>query len=293
MPQADRGFSEWSLVSEHDRTAAGELVETADADGLPPGNHPLEVAARRGLGPLSEKGREIWHGHTRPCVSCGQLVLRHAPACDYCAQDLTDEMIEKMRAVAGPWYVLEHVRPFPGVNIDRIIRQIHRGVLTETSIIRGPATDYQWKYAVETPGLCRYFNKCWNCFEVVQTVDTHCPACLSNLTFERSRPHATGPPPSTKDRFDSQPPAPLATPPRIRAPALEELSAALGTSDARPRRADRRTEPRVGPVSVRWIVAAMLLAAILVLIWLTRIRSQEPVNSSGLHTPAARSVDST
>ena len=49
---------------------------------LPPGNHPLEVAARRGIGPLSPHGAEIWHGHAVPCVTCGQLVRRDATECD-------------------------------------------------------------------------------------------------------------------------------------------------------------------------------------------------------------------
>ncbi len=73
-------------------------VEPEPAVELPPGSHPLEVAARRGIGPLSPRGREVWHGHARPCVSCGQLVLHDAAECDECGQDLSQEMLEKMRA---------------------------------------------------------------------------------------------------------------------------------------------------------------------------------------------------
>jgi hypothetical protein len=80
---------------------------------LPPGNHALEVAARRGLGPLSPLGRKTWHGEARPCVSCGQLVHRDDQACEECGQDLSDEMVEKMLAHAGPWYVAEHVGRSP------------------------------------------------------------------------------------------------------------------------------------------------------------------------------------
>lgn len=154
---------------------------------LPPGDHPLEVAARRGIGPLSKLGQAVWHGDSAPCVSCGQLVRRGHVECPDCGQDLTPDMIEKMRAHAGPWYVLEHVRPFPGVSLDRLIRQIRRGVLTATSIVRGPSTDYQWRFAIETPGLCRFFGRCWSCHDPIKPDDAHCQSCLAYLGFEPPR----------------------------------------------------------------------------------------------------------
>ena len=150
---------------------------------LPPGDHANEIAARNGFGPLSPLTGEIWHGRAMPCVSCGQLVRRGAEECAECGQDLSDEMLDRMLLHAGPWYVHEHVRPFPGVTRERIIRQILRGVLNETSIVRGPETDHQWWFAVETPGLCRYFEKCWHCHGDVAPEHLFCPACLSDLRF--------------------------------------------------------------------------------------------------------------
>jgi len=150
---------------------------------LPPGNHALEIAARRGIGPLSLLGRDAWHGEARPCVSCGQLVRRDALECDQCGQDLSEQMLDKMRIHCGPWYVHEHVRPFPGVTLERIVRQIRRGVIGETSIIRGPETNHQWRFAVETPGICRFFNSCWQCQEEIETTDAHCPDCGAPLGF--------------------------------------------------------------------------------------------------------------
>lgn len=156
-----------------------------DPGETPLGDHPLEVAARRGIGPLSPLAHDVWHGDSMPCVSCGQLVRRGTLECEDCGQDLSGEMLERMRAHAGPWYVLEHLRPFPGVSLERIIKQIRRGLITEVSIVRGPSTDYQWRYAVETPGICRYFGKCWHCHHEVAPADTYCPACLSYLSFEK------------------------------------------------------------------------------------------------------------
>ncbi len=156
----------------------------------PPGDHALEIAARAGLGPLSPLRAEVWHGQARPCVSCGQLVKRNATICHYCDQNLGDDMLRKMRAHAGPWYVLEHVRPFPGVTLERIVRQIRRGVIEETSIVRGPETNHQWRFAVETPGLCRFFGKCWRCHQSVELEESHCSECGVPLGFG-IRPGAT------------------------------------------------------------------------------------------------------
>jgi hypothetical protein len=156
-------------------------------DALPEGGHALEVAARAGFGPLSSLAQEVWHGQSVPCVSCGQLVHRDATGCEHCGQDLSEEMIQKMRQHAGPWFVLEHLRPFPGVSLERVIRQIRRGLISETSIVRGPSNDYQWRFAVETPGLCRYFGKCWCCHAEVTLSDAYCAQCLHYLSFEKPR----------------------------------------------------------------------------------------------------------
>ncbi len=154
---------------------------------LPPGDHPLEIAARRGFGPMSRLGRITWHGQASPCVSCGQLVLRGQLGCDQCGQDLSDLMLARMREHAGPWYVFEHVRPFPGISIQRILRLIRRGLITETSIVRGPATDHQWRFAGETPGLCRYFGRCWQCSQLVTLNDRRCPQCAVDLLPEGAK----------------------------------------------------------------------------------------------------------
>jgi len=249
---------------------------------VPQGDHPLEIAARRGIGPLSPLGGEVWHGHAEPCVSCGQLVRRYANACDHCGQDLSEGMLAKMRAHAGPWYVLEHVRPFPGVNLDRIVRQIRRGVLTETSIVRGPATEYQWRFAVETPGLCRYFGRCWNCHKQVEPSDSHCKACLSDLSFEAGM--AKGPGPDSAGRSVSLAAA------AARGPSgqLTELSAALRGGQVPTHDPVWEAPPRVGRLPVGWITAAILAVALAVLLWFTQWRGREINPRSGTPSPTVQ-----
>ncbi len=314
-------------------TAPDERADL-DLDDLPPGDHALEVAARKGFGPLSPIVKRVWHGDAVPCVTCGQLVRRGDDRCDHCGQDLSEEMVEKMRAHAGPWYVLEHLRPFPGVALDRIVRQIRRGLITETSIVRGPSTDYQWRFAVETPGLCRYFGKCWHCHHEVRPSDTYCQGCLSHLSFEKPRPltaipaaeprdssragspthpeprasaragspthpepqasaradvpspraasgsertSLTGAPPSgTGDRPSTHTPAsvePPASPVLHPGGELAKLANVVHHLEAIPA-SNWDGRPRLGPLTATWIAVAILLVAIIGLIWMARVRSQ-------------------
>jgi len=262
---------------------SGQPAEVNGDDGLPQGDHPLEIAARAGIGPLSPLVAEAWHGCAKPCVTCGQLVRRDQEECSHCGQDLSEKMIEKMRAHAGPWYVLEHVRPFPGVSLERIIRQIYRGVLTETSIVRGPSTDFQWRFAVETPGLCRHFNRCWYCHEGVSLEDTHCPACLSHLLSEKPQPKGTEKPRTTKDLFDVSEITHPRRPPIRSSGHLHELSAALEEVDPLVLGAERQHPPRIGRIPVTWFVAVLIVVVIAVLIWLTSLRTP---NTSRPHPTA-------
>ena len=237
---------------------------------MPPGDHALEVAARAGIGPLSPLGRDVWHGESRPCVSCGQLVRRGTKECDHCEQDLRDEMVEKMRVHAGPWYVLEHVRPFPGVSLERIIRQVRRGLITETSIVRGPATEHQWRFAVETPGLCLFFGKCWDCQREVAPTQTNCPHCLSHLNFEQPKPAPVSVAiPMTPEPMET-------TEPRLHSSGeLAELRAAVSQADLPLQEPLWDDPPRVAGIRATWVVLTVLVIVIASLVVLTQSRSEQ------------------
>ncbi len=291
-----------------DESQTPAAADPTAENNLPPGSHALEVGARRGIGPLSPHGGEVWHGHALPCVSCGQLVPRDASECDQCAQDLTPAMLEKMRAHAGPWYVLEHIRPFPGVSLERIVRQINRGLITETSIVRGPSTDYQWRFAVETPGLCRYFGRCWSCHEAVSASDGYCRHCLSYLSFEKPRatpdaspaptavepkgvamttatlapnqspererrvPEATGQPAPAKTPLGATSvPAPAETP----SDHLKDLSAVVDRTALPMHEPIWDEPPRIGGIRATWIAAVLLAIVIVALMFLTQSRSDD------------------
>ena len=203
----------------------------------------VEIGAKRGIGPMSPLGERVWHGESRPCVSCGELVRRTAARCDQCGQLLSGEMIYRMRQYSGPWYVLEHVRPFPGVSKDRLLLQIERKVLTATTIVRGPTTHHQWRYAGETPGLSKYLGLCWACQAPVHSDGSVCPVCRKNLDSDGEEVLIEGD--ETLAPRDAR---------------LDELRAAV--QSAGPRRRGLDDPARIAGVPAWWIVSVLVLVLV-------------------------------
>ncbi|HRX85693.1 MAG TPA: hypothetical protein P5572_11810 [Phycisphaerae bacterium] len=259
---------------------------TADSQPTPASAHRLsavELGAQRGIGPMSPQGLKVWHGESYPCVSCGELVRRSAIVCDQCGQDLSLRMIVKMQAHAGPWYVHEHVRPFPGVTLERLVRQAQRGILTATTIVRGPTTFHQWRFAAETPGLSKHLGVCWNCQGRVSAADMRCPQCRVDLDrpagIEHGAPASPPPPPPASPVPAGKAPTPAAQPAAAVHPAsaafrpapatgdLEQIRAALGAAPAMNRKPARG-------LPVGYIIAVILILAIGSLLMVVRMRQQ-------------------
>lgn len=261
----------------------GTLDDSAD------GNHPSEIAARQGYGPLSPLASQVWHGESKPCVTCGQLVQRDAAECAHCGQNLQPEMIDKMRARAGPWYVLEHLRPFPGVGLDLIIRQIRRGLITETSIVRGPSTDYQWRYAVETRGLSKYFNRCWNCYTLLTPADTYCQSCKEYLLFDQAQSVQSAPNSGIQNVAAT---LHEMTPPVLK--NTDDLNMLRDALNQVPVQQHELTdEPStIAGFHVAWVGAAILVTVILGLIWITSLRSNTTNARNQTTSPVPQAVDS-
>jgi len=193
-------------------------------------------------------------------------------------------MADRMRAFAGPWYVLDHVRPFPGVTYERFVRQIRRGVLTETTVVRGPTTDHQWRFAAEAPGLSKYLGVCWKCHGRVIPREITCPSCgvdLGELTDH-----------STNGRMTHVGAIPPTDPPEVESPALKELRAVIETM---PRPAMQDARPRQErSIKTSWIVATILIGVILAALVVAGSagRAGRHAQPTDLDTPASLSVGS-
>lgn len=218
--------------------------------------HPLAVAAKLGFGPLSDQARSAWHGSATPCASCAQLVQRDAIECPHCGQDLRREMLEKMARHSGPWFVYDNIRPFPGVSLERIVRQIKRGVLQRTTIIRGPTTFSQWRFAGETPLIAKLLGCCWQCQARVLGTERFCPQCKVVLDgYYRSDEEATATP-SSADSFEPG------------MPQLAELSRALQDSgvDTNLTHLTHRRDAPLGKTALIFLGVAVVVVGLLVAI---------------------------
>ena len=199
------------------------------------------------------------------------------------------------------------------MTLERIIRQLRRGVLTHVSIVRGPETNHQWRFAVETPGLCRYFGRCWNCHEEVKLADTHCPTCKCDLRFKHMRALAAAAARRANSLEDTgeltalspdNAPAPRPSKPREGSPAsstaklegsspsdvaaradalaavhvvagdLDELTDALKQVGTQPGDAVVDQPPRVAGLSVIWFAAGLVIIALVVLMLVSRWRDR-------------------
>lgn len=219
--------------------------------------HPLAVGARGGIGPLSEQGKEVWHGQSTPCASCAQLNGRVAAHCAHCGQDLGQAMLSKMAKHSGSWFVYDTARPFPGVSLERMIHLINKSALRPTSIVRGPTTYYQWRFAAETPLICKYLGRCWSCQSPVTAQRNDCPQCKVALdgNFKAEPPgQARGNAPVVNDGANSL------------TPELAELSKAVRISDPdrSPAQLARKAERPLGKAPLIFLVIAVIVVALIV-----------------------------
>lgn len=125
-----------------------------------------------------------WRAGRRVCVACGEVFARSETRCPQCLQDHSPEALSRLADFAGNWFVFDPDHPVPGVKLDFLIKQARRGNLTATTIVRGPETKQQWKFAGETPGLAQHVGLCWFCGQQVQPSDPACPSC--HVSFELS-----------------------------------------------------------------------------------------------------------
>jgi hypothetical protein len=185
-------------------------------------------------------------------------------------------MITKMQAHCGPWYVHEHVRPFPGVSLERLIRQARRGNLTATTIVRGPTTYHQWRFAAETPGLSKYVGKCWNCQATVAENATYCHTCDVHLDRPVGEPAEEGAAPaeSTESELQRLTMALRSTPRPAEGEAPERAAPAVAN------------ESRAIRIPVTIVIAILMVLAIVALLAVVRLRerSVQPLPPPG---PAA------
>ncbi|MCA9290744.1 MAG: hypothetical protein KDA25_06425 [Phycisphaerales bacterium] len=90
----------------------------------------------------------------------------------------------------GPWFVRDLNRPFqPGLSYEMIVREIDRGRITGTSIVRGPTTRQFWTIARRVPGIAHLCGYCHECDGKVDPSELRCPRCQARFGAYLDRNH--------------------------------------------------------------------------------------------------------
>jgi hypothetical protein len=165
-------------------------------------------------------------------------------------------MLKRMARHSGPWFVYDNIKPFPGVSLERIHKLVERGGLTRTSIVRGPSTYFQWRFATETPGVATQLGRCWQCqVELSTDASAECPACQAVLDRDV---HAEAKPGSRSDpRSDSAVAEPELTPEMV---ALSAAAAEVPTSER------RRRPTQSNPLSLTFFAITVVVVLCIVII---------------------------
>ncbi len=257
---------------------AEELADSVSTSRGEGSDDPLAVAAQRGIGPLSPHSDKIWHGNSAPCASCAQLNTREAEHCAHCGQNLGQEMLQKMARHSGTWFVFDTVHPFPGVSLERMLSLIKRGALKATSIVRGPTTYYQWRFAMETPLIARHLGHCWSCHAEVAPADQDCPQCEVRLDGKANGEPEHLPPPNAPIQAAAGSSTSI---------ELTELSKALTASgvEVNLTRLAHKVERPLGKIPVIFMGIAIVVVILIVALLSSSDDRDQPDSASTQPTP--------
>lgn len=111
------------------------------------------------------------------CPYCGDEQPRGA-ACGSCRGRVDAASRQATHAQMGPWFVRDAARPFaPGCSLETLARLVERGVVTRSTVVRGPGSQQFWMRAERVAGISHWFGVCHACAGAVAPGSAACPAC--------------------------------------------------------------------------------------------------------------------
>lgn len=114
------------------------------------------------------------------CELCGKRFKGEGKVCPECSGKSAEKGVPEQRE--GLWSLLgEGAQSQSGLSFEEVQRMVKLGEITRYSTVKGPTTNYEWKYASETPRLCRYLSICYQCGGRVETQQTFCHICGIDL----------------------------------------------------------------------------------------------------------------
>ncbi len=111
------------------------------------------------------------------CPYCGDEQPRGA-ACGSCRGRVDAASRQATHAQMGPWFVRDAARPFaPGCSLETLARLVERGVVTRSTVVRGPGSQQFWMRAERVAGISHWFGVCHACAGAVSPGSAACAAC--------------------------------------------------------------------------------------------------------------------
>lgn len=122
------------------------------------------------------------------CPYCGHAQHDPADRCTACG-GFFDPLSRKVsQQHMGPWFIRDSKMPFrPGCSYDVIVKQVERGRIKPTTIMRGPTTRQYWSIARNVPGVAHLLGYCHECGHRVDPKDAQCPKCRQPFNRPRYR----------------------------------------------------------------------------------------------------------
>ncbi len=112
------------------------------------------------------------------CPYCGNTQTQPDDRCAGCGGYFDQLSLKVTQQHMGPWFIRDRHNPFrPGCTYDVLVKQIQKGKITPTTILRGPTTRQYWSVARHVPGVAHRLGYCHACGARVEPTDQTCSHC--------------------------------------------------------------------------------------------------------------------
>jgi len=122
------------------------------------------------------------------CPYCGNTQDAPEERCSTCGGFFDSLSLKVTQQHMGPWFVRDRHNPFrPGCTYEVLTREIEKGKIKPTTIIRGPTTRQFWSVARNVPGVAHLLGYCHACGAHVSPGADNCPECGEVFYAPRQR----------------------------------------------------------------------------------------------------------
>jgi len=122
------------------------------------------------------------------CPYCGNTQADPKDRCAACGGFFDNLSLKVTQQHMGPWFIRDRHHPFrPGCSYEVLRKQIERGKVKPTTILRGPTTRQFWSVARNVPGVAHLMGYCHECGGHVDRDAEQCPHCRARFFEPRIR----------------------------------------------------------------------------------------------------------